>query len=135
MIFILYAFVLLLLVVSIRLKDVNQSNVFFSKSDSNILKGFSAMLVILHHIGQQFDVRSYDSLNINGNVGGIAVGIFFMLSAYGLIKAANSNEKYYRKVFLIKIPVLYVYQVLMNTVYYFLFYSTTDSQNGGGQYY
>lgn len=125
MIFVLYTIAFVLLFISIR-KKPNCETGFFNKKDTNILKGFSAIMVLFHHIGQRFQVENYDVINFNGNMGGIAVGVFFMLSAYGLFKSHLSNEKYYKKIFLVKIPILYIYQVLINTLYYLLFFKTSN---------
>ena len=67
-----------------------QKNQFFSKRDSLVLKGFLSIIVILHHIGCQYDFG--DISFFNAKMGGIAVGIFFMLSAYGLLKSCEEHN-------------------------------------------
>jgi peptidoglycan/LPS O-acetylase OafA/YrhL len=102
-----------------RKSSDNQTSVF-SKNDTLCLKGIAALLVVLHHLGQY--VVKDDKIHFNGYMGGVSVGIFFMLSAYGLYKAGE-KKGYYKRIFMVKIPALYLYQVLMNIIYYLLFFT------------
>ena len=92
-----------------------------SKNETDILKGFFALCVILHHLGQQ---NGLDGIfgSINGCLGGIAVGAFFFLSSYGLVQSyLKDKANYYKKIFLVKIPVLYLIQVSINLIYFLCF--------------
>ncbi len=120
MVYAFYTAIVLLLLCFVRKKPNNADTVIFTKNDTLCLKGISAVFVLLHHLGQYFEIP--DPIQFNGYMGGMAVGIFFLLSAYGLTKA-NQKKGYYKRIFRQKIPALYVYQVLMNTLYYCLFFT------------
>ena len=121
MIFAFYLILFLLFFVGMDKKTKLERTPIFSKGDSTAIKGFSAMLVLFHHLGQNSG-ELVDPLKINDFAGANAVGIFFMLSAYGLFKASAKSNGYYKKILLSKLPFLYVYQVLFNVLYFSLFY-------------
>lgn len=92
----------------------------FSTKDSLVLKGFFAIFVALHHLGQQCNV--FDFAFLNQNMGGIAVGMFFLLSGYGLMKSCEKNDfNYLKRMVLTKIPKLYLIQVVVNLIYFLVF--------------
>ena len=122
---ILYAILIALFLMFSRKKETQTS--FFTKNDTTIIKGFSALIVLLHHLGLNFDIgNTYDIFNSSAKAGGVAVGIFFMLSAYGILKSYNNNPTYYKKILFVKIPSLYAFQVAINALYYFIFYATSN---------
>lgn len=120
MVYVFYAVTILFLLCSVRQKPNTADTAIFSKNDTLCLKGFAAIFVVFHHLGQSFSVP--DPTEFNGYMGAVSVGIFYMLSAYGLTKA-NQRKGYYKRIFLQKIPRLYLYQVLINTLYYCLFFT------------
>ncbi len=123
MIFAFYLVLFLLFFVGIKGKSKLERAPIFSRGDTLAIKGFSAMLVLFHHLGQSTGGFK-DPLNINNFAGANAVGIFFMLSAYGLFKASARDNRYYKKILLSKLPFLYFYQVLFNALYYGLFFKS-----------
>lgn len=97
-----------------KAKIDKEKSVILSSKDSIALKGFFAMIIILHHIGQAY----FGSSQFVKYLGGIGVGVFFMLSAYGIFKSAEKNDfKYSKRLFLVKIPKLYLLQCLVNVIY------------------
>lgn len=75
----------------------------------------------MHHLGLQIILPKFFS-TINGYLDGIAVGVFFFLSSYGLVQSYLKNkENYYKKIFLVKIPALYLIQISVNLIYYLCF--------------
>lgn len=92
----------------------------FSTKDSLVLKGFFAIFVALHHLGRQCNV--FDFAGLSQNMGGVAVGMFFLLSAYGLMKSCEKNDfNYLKRMVLTKIPKLYLIQVAVNLIYFLVF--------------
>lgn len=62
-------------------------------------------------------------------MGGIGVGVFFMLSAYGLLKSSEKHQFNYIKRLLIKIAKLYLIQVVVNLIYYLVFRPSDTAVN------
>ena len=104
---------------TIKSEIFKQKTVIFSKFDSLALKGFFAIIIILHHLGHQFDLGVFSAFN--AKMGGVAIGIFFLLSAYGLLKSCEQNDyKYLKRLFVTKILKLYLFQVAINFLYYLI---------------
>ena len=123
MVYTVYAALILSLLLCAKKKTKDGQLQFFSKNDTLCWKGFAAVAVVLHHLGQDFSIP--DPIAFNGYMGGISVGIFFLLSAYGLSKSID-KKGYYKRIFRVKIPSLYLLQICLNTVYYFLFFTNQD---------
>ena len=101
---------------------------FFSGLDGLVIKGFFAIVIILHHLGQQFDLGVFSAFN--SKMGGVGVGVFFMLSSYGILKSCKKNEyNYLKKLFLSKILKLYLFQVIINFLYYLVLKPSDTSIN------
>lgn len=60
---------------------------FFTKEYTNFLKGLSALVVILVHVPEKFQNPVQDMM---GSFAYVCVTFFFMVSAYGMMKAAPS---------------------------------------------
>ena len=105
-----------------------QKKQIFSSSDSLILKGFFALLIIIHHIGCQFDFG--DISYFNAKMGGVGVAVFFLLSAYGILKSCEKHDyNYLTRLVFVKLLKLYLFQVAVNFFYYLILTpagSTTD---------
>ena len=97
-----------------KAKIDKEKSAIFSSKDSIALKGFFAMIIIFHHVGQSY----FHSNKFINYLGGIGVGVFFMLSAYGLFKSTEKNNfNYAKRLFLVKIPKLYLFQCIVNVIY------------------
>lgn len=104
-------------------KPLSQMNEdYISKETGNYLRGFFAIVVLLHHLAQ----RTGSGFLFRGfyDVGYLAVALFFFFSGYGLQKSYMAKRDAYRQHFLIRRlpPVLLPYVVvtflvwLMNAV-------------------
>ncbi len=100
--------------------DKNTYHTLLYHSETNVLKFIMTIGVLLHHISLQiWDYSHYELVLL----GGICVGVFFMLSAYGITKQyiyffKTKNEMVYcKKIFYNKIPKLYCFSVFMNSIY------------------
>ena len=84
------------------------------------LKGIFAIGIVLHHFAVHFkSAETWDFVQIIfTKMGAVAVGVFFMLSAFGLMQSYKKNgTKYLKKMLLVKIPVLYLLYVVVNAMY------------------
>ncbi len=128
MIFIYAIFVCLALYNLKPQKQIHGQAVVLSKDDTTSMKGICAICVILHHLGIIFNYTGILG-NINKYLGGISVGVFFFLSAYGLVlQYKKVGRPYLKKVLFVKIPKLWLYLISTNLIYYFVF----DYKNCGG---
>ncbi len=88
----------------------------FNRYNTNCLRGFAAMLVLFYHMGRCM------------YFGPIAVGLFFMLSAYGLVKSYQRyGQKYLKKMLFSNIPMLYGEFVIINAIDYLAIKSSQES--------
>lgn len=118
----LYIYILIFFIFFIAFRPKKGEEPALSKKETTILKGLMAMCVILHHLGQNVDLGCYFFERINKNLGDIAVGVFFMLSAFGIITQYLKNpDKYPLRLLLTKIPALYLLQVITNLIYLLIF--------------
>lgn len=103
-----------------------------SKNNSLFLKAVCAICVIFHHIGQKFGYLGVMK-NFNTSLGGVAVGIFFFLSAYGLVlQYKKRGNAYLKKLLFVNIPKLYGIFVGVNVIYYFAFFNNSAQTGGFG---
>ena len=105
-----------------RINRIDTINNYLSKENSTVIRGFSALCVMFLHVSRYY--RGGVVLPLFFNLGRSAVGIFFFLSAYGLMKQHISNSNYY-KAFLVnrfkKLFLPYIIVTLMYWVFYNIF--------------
>ena len=122
-----FLFVIALLMIFINSKSNSHKEEVFSSIDGIVIKGFFSIIIIIHHIGQKIDVFSFNYSN--ELIGSFAVGVFFMISAYGMLKSCKKKDyNYIKELILRKIPKLYAIQVVVNLIYYFIFYNSGLTQ-------
>lgn len=133
MIFIYAVFICLALYNLKSQKQVDGQAVVLSKDDTTSIKGICAICVIFHHLGIIFGYTGILG-NVNKYLGGLSVGIFFFLSAYGLVlQYKRVGRAYLKKILFVKIPKLYLYLISTNLLYFFVFdYKQTVQASGGG---
>ena len=84
------------------------------------LKGIFAIAVVLHHFAYHFPpVETIPFFEIVfGRVGAVAVGVFFMLSAFGITRSyLKRKDGYLKSMIRNKIPALYFVFVFINIFY------------------
>lgn len=119
--FMLFFHILFLIIIFYKTR-YNKTQTPFDKKSTNCIKGVCAIYVLFHHFGQNIGISSDFLAAVNGRLGDVAVGLFFMLSAYGLIKSFHkSGLKYLKKMILVNIPRLYLIYVSINSLYYLIF--------------
>jgi membrane-bound acyltransferase YfiQ involved in biofilm formation len=87
---------------------------FISKDNTNLLRGFCVLLILIHHFSQQlFDV-SY--LRPFKYIGVFAVALFFFLSAYGMTVSVSNNPNYLRHFLFKRFSKIYVPYLIINSI-------------------
>ena len=100
-----------------------ESEELISRSNTGILKGILCLFVMFCHLS--FYVNEGIVLPLFFELGYIAVGIFFFLSGYGLMKQHMRKEDYH-KGFLGRRFVKVLYPYIFVTFVYWLYYLVTD---------
>lgn len=89
-------FIIYLLVTILGCQCTIDSDYFFSKNYSTVIKGLCCIIVIFVHIPNKYGNKLQDTI---GSFAYVCVTLFFMLSAYGL-KWSMKNKKDYIKNFI-----------------------------------
>lgn len=103
--FIFFIISLLLICFPIKVGDYYIKKDYLNLTSLNSIRGIACLVVVFHHISIQLGGNGI--LIIPANLGGVAVGIFFFCSGYGLMYNLTTKENYL-KAFLFKrlIPIL-----------------------------
>ena len=117
----------------IRKSSEEKENVI-DKNTSSFIKGILCIFVMFHNLGLDYLhenwARPYSggmwvADSITESTGGIAVGVFFFLSAFGLVISYQKYENKFLKKLLFKNAVkLYLVAVLINFLEWIFFYRT-----------
>ena len=117
-----FFFVLLVLPVAF-VKKRGDGEAVFDKVETTCLKGVLCLFVMFHNLGLDYYKTDGIFRLIAEHAGGVGVGLFFFLSAFGIMR---SYEKYgnafLKKLLLEHIPRLYVLSVFINALTYFVFF-------------
>lgn len=106
----------ILILYKFQIYSVGKFNVeFLSKSNTNIIKGVSVILVILCHISM-FTKNDSIMPKMFINTGLLAVAIFFFASGYGLMSQFQRKENYLKGFILNKIIRLYLIFFISNII-------------------
>ena len=94
------------------------------------IKGILCIYVMLHNLGLDLENGPFKE-QVCEYTGGIGVGLFFFLSAFGIIRSYQKyGNKFLPKLLFIHIPKLWLVAVFINTITYLSFfrgnYETTD---------
>lgn len=127
-----FAFAFILPIPFLRMRTDEIDNVLDSKT-SRFIKGILCIFVMLHNLGldylhTNFPDRNYTGWlwvteNITESTGGIAVGVFFFLSAYGLIISYNKNgNRFLKKLMTKNFIKLYFVAVFINLLEFIFFF-------------
>lgn len=86
---------------------------FLEQSNTKALSGFCAILVLLHHLGEQ----GLPVLRFFGGTGYLPVGFFLFLSGFGLTCSYETQPGYLRKLAWLRIPRILIPFILANIIY------------------
>lgn len=124
-----FALVLIVPFVFVRKKNIDDVVVLDSYS-TTCVKGVLCLYIMLHNLGLDYKGNSDFVQIICENTGGIGVGVFFFLSAYGIIQAYKKNgNKFLSKLILKNVVRLYFISVFINVLIYFCFIKGTLDSN------
>ena len=116
-----YALVLIIPMFALRKRTANDGEILDAKS-TTCLKGIFCLYVMLHNLGLDLPNPPIKEA-ICEHTGGIGVGLFFFLSAFGIIRSyQRKGNKYLLKLLLVHIPKLYLISVGINLLTYFVFF-------------
>jgi len=117
-------FILLLAVpcLAIRKREVLDGEILNSKS-TTCIKGVLCLFVMFHNLGLDYKGNSSTMELICEHAGGVGVGLFFFLSAFGIVRSYQKNgNRYLLKLLLVNVVKLYVVSVFINLLTYFIFF-------------
>lgn len=113
--------ILLLPMLALRRRREDSGNILDEKS-TTCIKGILCLYVMVHNLGMDLPNGQLKEL-ICEHVGGIGVGVFFFLSAFGIIRSYQARgNRSVRSLLLVHIPKMWLVAVFINTVTYFAFF-------------
>ncbi len=135
------ALIFILVLWGVKTNPEPQNN--FSKHECDSFRGAGCIFVfIAHTLGRVLSENglttidkpygceffSYDFFNILLNsFGALAVGMFFMLSGYGLaLQFKKNNNGYLKKMYFFKMPKIYLILILTNILFYLVNFLKSD---------
>ena len=115
-----YALILFLPMLALRRRKDGDTSILDSRS-TTCIKGILCIYVMLHNLGLDLENGEFKEL-VCEHTGGVGVGLFFFLSAFGIIRSYQLHgNKYLRKLLLVHIPKLWLVAVFINALTYFSF--------------
>ena len=127
--YIFFALVLILPMLALRHRRDGDGAVLDARS-TTCIKGILCIYVMLHNLGLDLENGEFKEL-VCEHAGGVGVGLFFFLSAFGIIRSYQARgNKYLVKLLLVHVPKLWLVAVFINALTYLSFsrgaYERTD---------
>lgn len=127
--YIFFALVLILPMLALRHRRDGDGAVLDARS-TTCIKGILCIYVMLHNLGLDLENGELKEL-VCEYAGGVGVGLFFFLSAFGIIRSYQARgNKYLVKLLLVHVPKLWLVAVFINALTYLSFsrgaYERTD---------
>ena len=103
-------------------KEYNED--YLSINQTNVIRGFCAIGIILHHLAQKTAAPWLESqyiihgLDFFVNIGYLFVGTFLFISGYGLYKSYKSNEHYFDDYGSKRILPIVIAYIVTSLIYY-----------------
>ena len=125
-----YLALLLIPMLTIR-KRKEEDGLIMDSYSTTCLKGLICIYVLLHNIGLDYEGNTPIVAKICEHTGGIGVGIFFFLSAFGIIRSYQSKgNKYLLKLIFVNCIKLFLISFIINLLIYLVYhqgqFETTD---------
>ena len=118
--YIFFALILFLPMFALRRRAEGDTQVLDVKS-TTCIKGILCIYVMLHNLGLDLPNGKLKMI-VCEHSGGVGVGLFFFLSAYGIIRAYQERgNKYLGRLLFVHIPKLWIVAVFINAITYFTF--------------
>ncbi len=119
-----YLFFLLVLIVpmfALKKRKEGDGDILDSKS-TTCIKGILCLYVMLHNLGLDLPNGAFKEL-VCEHAGGVGVGLFFFLSAFGIIRSYQVyGNKYLKKLLFVHIPKIWAVAVFINLITYLSFF-------------
>ena len=116
-----YLLILLLPMLALRRRTASDAPILDSRS-TTCLKGILCIYVMLHNLGLDLENSVIKEI-ICEHTGGIGVGLFFFLSAYGIVRSyLAKGNKYLPRLLLVHIPKMWSIAVFINALTYLCFF-------------
>ncbi len=121
-----FLLVLLLPMAALRKRPAECERPVLDARSTTAVKGVLCLYVMLHNLGLDVPGHSPFKQLVCEYTGGIAVGVFFFLSAYGIIRSYRAKgNSYLVRLCLVHIPRLYLVSVGINLLTYLVFFRGT----------
>lgn len=118
--YVFFALILFLPMLALKPRKADDGAILDSKS-TTCIKGILCIYVMLHNLGLDLENGEFKEL-VCEHAGGVGVGLFFFLSAFGIIRSYQARgNKYLIKLLLVHIPKLWLVAVFINTITYLSF--------------
>ena len=115
-----FALILFLPMLALKPRSVGDAGIMDSKS-TTCIKGILCIYVMLHNLGLDLENDTFKEL-VCEHAGGVGVGLFFFLSAFGIIRSYQAHgNKYLGKLLLVHIPKIWAVAVFINAITYLSF--------------
>ena len=115
-----FALILFLPILALKPRTDGDACILDQKS-TTCIKGILCIYVMLHNLGLDLQNGPIKHI-VCENSGGVGVGLFFFLSAFGIVRAylARGNQ-YLKNLLFVHIPKIWVVAVFINAITYFKF--------------
>ena len=118
--YIFFALILFLPMLALKPRRIDDANILDAKS-TTCIKGILCIYVMLHNLGLDLENDELKEL-VCEHAGGVGVGLFFFLSAFGIIRSYQVHgNKYLGKLLLVHIPKIWAVAIFINALTYFSF--------------
>ena len=115
-----FALILFLPMLALRRRTEGDPCVLDPKS-TTCIKGILCIYVMLHNLGLDLPNGPIKQI-VCENSGGVGVGLFFFLSAFGIVRAYQvRGNRYLKSLLFLHIPKIWVVAVFINTITYLQF--------------
>lgn len=117
-----YLAVFLIPMITIR-KRTKDDKVVLDSYSTTCLKGLICIYVLLHNVGLDYEGNSEIIETVCEHTGGIGVGIFFFLSAFGIIRSYQTKgNRYLGRLLLVHCVKLFIISFSINLLIYLVYH-------------
>ena len=118
--YIFFALILFLPMLALRPRRAEDGDVLDSRS-TTCIKGILCIYVMLHNLGLDLENGEFKEL-VCEHAGGVGVGLFFFLSAFGIIRSyQKQGNKYLLRLLIVHIPRIWLVAVFINAITYLVY--------------
>lgn len=119
--FIVIAYLVIPIIIGLNLQRKSDNDELLSRIDSQLLKGVSAILIVLHHLSQRIGIDFITLPFIE--VGKYSVSLFLFLSGYGVMISYINNKDYMRGFLRKRVLGIYIPFIISNIIFIIIYKS------------